>query len=60
MANSRVGANTSAMHPSPGFTFGLLIIWTRAGKIKPSVLPEPVYAIPIRSLPCRAIGHVAL
>jgi len=27
------------------------------GKMKDSVLPLPVYAIPIMSLPWRAIGH---
>ena len=33
----------------------LTMMWTIAGRRKANVLPDPVYAIPIRSLPLRAI-----
>ncbi len=32
-------------------------MWTTAGSRKDSVLPLPVWARPMRSRPCSAIGH---
>lgn len=56
-ASSRVGASTSTIGPSSLNSLGWLMMWTMAGRIYAKVLPEPVWAIPTKSRPERAIGH---
>jgi len=56
-ANSRVGARTKAMGPSPRVSLSWLLMWTIAGSIYANVLPEPVCAIPTISRPLIAMGH---
>mmetsp|Transcript_45894 Transcript_45894/g.132932 ORF Transcript_45894/g.132932 Transcript_45894/m.132932 type:complete len:206 (+) Transcript_45894:898-1515(+) len=55
-ASSRVGASTS-MAGGPLGSAWLLNSLAKAGSRKASVLPEPVFAIPIRSRPSMQIGH---
>ena len=52
-----VGAKIRAIGPPPRAGFGLFLIRVYAGIKKPKVLPEPVLATAIMSLPSKAMGQ---
>ena len=56
-ANSLVGASTNTIGPSPFLTGGYAVICTIPGRRKAPVFPDPVLAIPIKSLPDSIIGN---
>ena len=55
-ANSLVGARIRPIGPSPGSSSFWSIMCTRRGQINAAVFPLPVLAMPMMSLPLRAIG----
>ena len=57
VASSRVGASTTATGPPPRLTGGWCLMCTSAGRMKPSVLPEPVWAMATMFCPDKARGQ---
>mmetsp|Transcript_19650 Transcript_19650/g.58284 ORF Transcript_19650/g.58284 Transcript_19650/m.58284 type:complete len:201 (-) Transcript_19650:1463-2065(-) len=54
--SSRVGASTSATGPSPSASGGWSLTCRIIGNTNPSVLPEPVFAMPMQSRPLMMMG----